>query len=135
MQQGETLEGSNKEIEQNRAMIVQLQVQNMQLQTQLEEHDIQYRQVASNLEDAHQKQTNLLTESRTATTKSKENAKLHKQNFKLMDNVRSLTAKLYVSNYVCMHMCIKVQVHATYIPTCINAYTYAYTLYSFLSML
>jgi len=98
MQQGETLEESKKEIERNRAVIAQLQAQSAQLKTQLQEHDLRYRQVASSLEDAHQKQTNLLEESKAAMTRSmeltEENAKLHEQNFNLMEDMKSLTAKL-----------------------------------------
>ena len=91
MQQGEALEESKKEIEQNRAVIAQLQ-------NQMQENDARYKQVASSLEDAHQKQTDLLEESRAAMTKSmeltEENAKLHQQNFNLSEDLKSLTAKL-----------------------------------------
>ena len=91
MQQGEALEDSKKEIEHNKAVIAQLQ-------SQMQENDIRYKQVASSLEDAHQKQTDLLEESRAAMTKSmqltEENAKLHEQNFNLSEDLKSLTAKL-----------------------------------------
>ena len=98
MQQGESIQESKKELEQNKAMITQLQAQSARLQTELQEYDQRYKQVASNLEDAHQKQTDLLEETRAAMTKSmqltEENAKLHEQNFNLMEDMKSLTAKL-----------------------------------------
>lgn len=98
MQQGESFQESKKELEQNKAMIAQLQTQSTRLQTELQEYDQRYKQVASNLEDAHQKQTDLLEETRAAMTKSmqltEENAKLHEQNFNLMEDVKSLTTKL-----------------------------------------
>jgi len=91
LQQGEALEDSKKEIEQNKAVIAQLQ-------SQMQETDVRYKQVASSLEDAHQKQTDLLEESRAAMTKSmeltEENAKLHEQNFNLSEDLKSLKAKL-----------------------------------------
>ena len=98
MQQGESFQESKKELEQNKAMITQLQAQSTRLQTELQEYDQRYKQVASNLEDAHQKQTDLLEETRAAMTKSmeltEENAKLHEQNFNLMEDVKSLNTKL-----------------------------------------
>ena len=94
MQQGESIQESQKELEQNKAVIAQLQAQSAKLQTELQECDMRYKQVASNLEDAHQKQTDLLQESRAAMTRSlqltEENAKLHEQNFNLMEDVKSL---------------------------------------------
>ena len=94
MQQGESIQESQKELEQNKAVIAQLQAQSAKLQAELQECDMRYKQVASNLEDAHQKQTDLLQESRAAMTKSlqltEENAKLHEQNFNLMEDVKSL---------------------------------------------
>ena len=70
MQQGESIQESQKKLEQNKAMIAQLQAQSAKLQT------------------------DLLQESRAAMTKSlqltEENAKLHEQNFNLMEDVKSL---------------------------------------------
>ena len=88
MQQGEALEESKKEIEQNRAVIAQLQ-------SQMQENDAHYKQA----EDVHQKkQADLLEESRAARTKSmeltEENAKLHELNFNLSEDLKSLTTKL-----------------------------------------
>lgn len=98
MQQGESLEESKKEVERNRAVIAQLQAQSEQMRIQLQDYDIRYKQVASSLEDAHQKQTDLLEESKAAMTRSiqltEENAKLHEQNFNLVEDVKSLTAKV-----------------------------------------
>ena len=98
MQQGESFEETKKELEKNKAVSAQLQVQIAKLQTDLQACDIRYKQVASNLEDAHQKQTDLLEESRAAMTKTmqltEENAKLHEQNFNLVEDMKSLNAKL-----------------------------------------
>ena len=98
MQQGESFEATKKELEQNKAVTAQLQTQITKLQTELQVCDTRYKQVVSNLEDAHQKQTDLLEESRAAMTKTleltEENAKLHEQNFNLVEDIKSLTAKL-----------------------------------------
>ena len=98
MQQGESFEATKKELEQNKAVTAQLQTQITKLQTELQVCDTRYKQVASSLEDAHQKQTDLLEESRAAMTKTleltEENAKLHEQNFNLVEDMKSLTAKL-----------------------------------------
>ena len=98
MEQGESFKETKKELEQNKSVVVQLQAKSATLQSQLQAMDARYKQVASSLEDAHQKQTDLLEESRGAMTKTmqltEENAKLHEQNFNLMEDVKSLTAKL-----------------------------------------
>ena len=98
MQQGESFEETKKELEKNKAVSAQLQARIDQLQMDLQAHDVRYKQVASNLEDAHQKQTDLLEESRAAMTRSmeltEENAKLHEQNFNLVEDMKSLKEKL-----------------------------------------
>ena len=96
--QGESFQESKKELEQNKAKITKLQAQSTQLQTELQEYDQRYNQVASNLENAYQKQTDLLEMARAAMTKSmqliEDIAKLHEQKFNLMEDVKSLTIKL-----------------------------------------
>ena len=98
MQQGESFEETKKELEKNKAVSAQLQARIDQLQMDLQAHDVRYKQVASSLEDAHQKQTDLLEESRAAMTRSmeltEENAKLHEQNFNLVEDMKSLKEKL-----------------------------------------
>ena len=73
-----------------------------QLQMQLQERNKQCQQIASSLEDAHQKQTDMQEESRYVMKRSEqlteENAKLHEQNFSLMEDVKSLTAILQQRN-------------------------------------
>ena len=98
MQQGESFEETKKELEKNKAVSAQLQARIDQLQMDLQAHDVRYQQVASCLEDAHEKQTDLLEESRAAMTRSmeltEENAKLHEQNFNLVEDMKSLKEKL-----------------------------------------
>ena len=98
MQQVESFEGIKKELEKNKGVIAQLQARIEQLQMDLQAHDVQYKRVASSLEDAHQKQTDLLKETKAAVTKSieltEENAKLQEQNFYLVEDMKSLKEKL-----------------------------------------
>ena len=98
MQQGESFEETKKELEKNKAVSAQLQARIDQLQMDLQVHDVRYKQVVSYLENAHEKQTDLLEESRAAMTRSmeltEENAKLHEQNFNLVEDMKSLKEKL-----------------------------------------